>query len=71
MPNMISGILKKIKVGTQVSHMWLCPPSIFSPTVGPSVLSLAGEPASPIPAATPMIKIVAAVLKPNCAASGQ
>ena len=43
----IRGMLKWMKVGTQVSQMWLCCPSAFRPDVGPRVESEAGEPASP------------------------
>ena len=42
--------------------MWLCCPSASNPEVGPSVVSEAGEPASPKAAAAAITIIVAAVL---------
>ena len=62
---MIKAVLKCIKVGMQVSFMWLCCPSAFNPAVGPSVVSEAGEPASPKAAAAHIKIIVAGVEKPS------
>ena len=70
MPPMISGILKNTNVGTQVSYMWLCSLSAFRPLVGPSVLSLAGLPASPRAAAIPTNKMMAGTPKPRLRQSG-
>ncbi len=58
------------KVGTHVSHIWWCCPSAFNPEVGPSVLSDAGEPASPNAPAVPIIAIVAIGLNPSWIQSG-
>lgn len=69
-PPMISGMLKNTNVGTQVSYMWLCSPSAFRPLVGPSVLSLAGLPASPRAAAIPTSKMIAGTPKPRLRQSG-
>ena len=66
----IRGILKWIKVGTQVSQMWLCCPSAFKPEVGPRVESEAGEPASPRAAAADISRMVAAGEKPMPAHRG-
>lgn len=49
----------------QVSQMWLCWPSTFNPDVGPSVVSEAGEPASPSAAAAASTITVAGRLKPS------
>ena len=56
----IKGMLKAIKVGTQVSQMWSCCPSAFRPEVGPRVVSEAGDPASPSAAAADISRMVAA-----------
>ena len=50
--------------------MWLCSPSEFRPLVGPSVLSLAGLPASPRAAAMPTSKMIAGTPKPRLRQSG-
>ncbi len=50
--------------------MWSCCPSTLSPAVGPSVLSDAGEPASPNAPAVPTNAIIAGVLNPNSRARG-
>ena len=49
----------------QVSQMWLCCPSTLSPEVGPSVVSDAGEPASPSAAAAARTITVAGILNPS------
>ena len=49
----------------QVSQIWLCCPSAFNPAVGPSVVSEAGEPASPKAAAADRTIIIDGILNPN------
>lgn len=44
--------------------MWLCCPSAFNPEVGPSVVSDAGEPASPRAAAAAISIIICSGLNP-------
>ena len=60
-----SAVLKWINVGIQVSLMWSCWLSAFNPAVGPSVVSEAGEPASPKAAEADNKHTVAGIEKPN------
>ena len=69
-PTIISGILKNKNCGTHESHMWSCCPSAFSPDVGPSVVSDAGDPASPSAPATATMNTIAAGEKFSFSASG-
>src|SRR5690625_8050801 len=50
--------------------MWLCCPSTFNPDVGPSVLSDAGDPGSPIAPDVPIKAAVASGLSPMVALNG-
>ena len=59
------GISDAMNVGTQVSHMWLCWPSAFSPAVGARVVSDTGEPVSPMVAAAAIKRGVAPKLRPS------
>lgn len=54
----------------QVSKIWLCCPSAFKPAVGPSVVSEAGEPASPKAAAAAKSTTICCGLKPKWLQTG-
>lgn len=64
------GILKCKKVGMQVSKIWLCWLSTFNPEVGPNVVSLAGDPASPKAADAESNITVEISLRPNFKQTG-
>ena len=62
---MMRAVLKWINVGIQVSFIWLCWLSAFKPAVGPSVVSEAGEPASPSADAAQSSIILCGAEKPS------